>query len=239
MNYMQLQNEESLKAQHISDEEASRVVALWAEQQKQRAQQTEQPTVQAMAEGLDIPEAEVMRLLQQVREKEAALQSAQALQDMRLMQIRNRRRRRLKAIAIALPISMFLGLFVLRASPVLEAPMQATVSSGPVFATPASKAVGSNTYGTETSYERRSDGSVLLNTPEGRYEYRSDGSLYIVTPEGKYARDADGSVEISGPGGSFIRRADGSEERRGTPPTRINPPTPPPGVTLPASPLFP
>jgi transcription initiation factor TFIIIB Brf1 subunit/transcription initiation factor TFIIB len=71
MQQIQLQTEEILKTERVTETEAQQIVQLWAENQKQAATQSG-PTVHDIAEGLEIPPEEAHRLLQQVREKQVA-----------------------------------------------------------------------------------------------------------------------------------------------------------------------
>jgi hypothetical protein len=65
------QDEEALKAERVTDVEARELVHLWAENQKQAATASG-PTVHDIAEGLEIPPEEALRLLQQVRQKQVS-----------------------------------------------------------------------------------------------------------------------------------------------------------------------
>src|SRR5258708_8916711 len=65
----QFQNEEALKTERVTDLEAREIVHLWAENQKQAATSAG-PTVHDIAEGLEIPPEEALRLLDQVRQKQ-------------------------------------------------------------------------------------------------------------------------------------------------------------------------
>lgn len=69
MQQLHLQEEEALKSQRVTEAEAQQIVHLWAEGQKQAATHAG-PTVHDIAEGLEIPPEEAMRLLQQVRQKQ-------------------------------------------------------------------------------------------------------------------------------------------------------------------------
>jgi len=230
VGHFQFQNEEELRAQRISDAEARRVVELWAQEQREQASQ---PTVEAVAEGLDIPPSEVARLLARAR--------AESRESARGTSVRHGRgptRVRLLAAAAA-GLAAALLLMVIRQPHVAqEATLPALERAMPTGTGQEHRrgadgsVVMTGRFGT---YSRRSDGSVSLRTREGTYEYRADGSLRITTPQGNYVRNADGSLEVRGPNGIHIRRADGSEERMGTPPV-VTPPAPPPGITLPAVP---
>jgi hypothetical protein len=62
-----IQDEEALKHERVTEEEAQQIVHLWAE--NQRESQSGGPTVKDIAEGLEIPTHEARRLLQQVRDQ--------------------------------------------------------------------------------------------------------------------------------------------------------------------------
>jgi DNA-directed RNA polymerase specialized sigma subunit len=69
MQQFHFQNEEVLKTERVTDLEARQIVHLWAENQKQAATSAG-PTVHDIAEGLEIPPEEALRLLDQVRQKQ-------------------------------------------------------------------------------------------------------------------------------------------------------------------------
>src|SRR5687767_11562020 len=62
------QNPEELEADRLSEEEASQVVRLWAEKERQAPPDHTSSSIGDLAEGLDIPPERARALLQQVRE---------------------------------------------------------------------------------------------------------------------------------------------------------------------------
>ncbi len=106
----QLQEEEVLKHERVTEEEAQKIVHLWAE--NQRESQSGGPTVKDIAEGLEIPTHEARRLLKQVREHESR-------QTQNLGQQRQHKSSLLIATLIffALAIAMASMLYLLRSQP--------------------------------------------------------------------------------------------------------------------------
>lgn len=68
----EFEEEESLRQQHMTHEEAQEVIALWTEKRKERDQLSTMPTVRDVAEGLEIPHDEARQLLQEVRARKSA-----------------------------------------------------------------------------------------------------------------------------------------------------------------------
>jgi hypothetical protein len=217
MSHFQHLESEAAKTERISDDEARQIVELWSHGQTERRRKAAQATVADIAEGLDAPPEEVLALLRTVRARKATEAAPR------------RRWSRLAAAAVAI-----MGLLILW---ILARLIAAHVGGPPASVVTVETADAPLDVGAQgTRYQRRADGSVILDTPEGHYERRADGSLLVTTSQGRFERSADGSVEIRGPDGYYLRRADGSEERNGTPP-RIEAPSPPPGVSLPEEPF--
>lgn len=76
MQQFHLQEEETVRYEKMSQEEADDVVRLWAEHERQRAAGI---TVGSVAEGLEIPAAEAHRLLQIVRQQRSETQTTGAV----------------------------------------------------------------------------------------------------------------------------------------------------------------
>lgn len=57
--------------ERVSIEEANEITRIWAERQKEAAKAMEQPTVQDVAEALNVPPSEVHMMLRTVRQKQA------------------------------------------------------------------------------------------------------------------------------------------------------------------------
>src|SRR5258708_29022417 len=120
MNVQQfhLQDEEVLKTERVTDLEAREIVHLWAENQKQAATSAG-TTVHDIAEGLEIPPAEALRLLDQFRQK-------QVVQVEQRVQTRGRSTLFVAAIIMAIIAVMLMGALVtVQAPAVAPAPGQA------------------------------------------------------------------------------------------------------------------
>ena len=127
MQQLHLQDEESLKSQRVTDAEAQQIVHLWAEAQKQAAT-TSGPTVHDIAEGLEIPTEEALRLLAQVRQKQVSQTESR-------VHTRSRAPFMLAVAVMAAIAIMLMGLLVsFRAAP--EAPAVTVAAPGPVFVDP-------------------------------------------------------------------------------------------------------
>src|SRR5579863_9919577 len=74
MNQYHTQEEEPPHSQRITNEEAQALVQLWAERQHERDRQAALPTVQDIADVLQIPAQEAALLLQEIRTRRAATQ---------------------------------------------------------------------------------------------------------------------------------------------------------------------
>jgi hypothetical protein len=75
LNQFHIQEDEIVRSQHMTDEEAQEVIRLWAEREREREKLASTPTVHAVAEGLDVPPEEVLQLLQEVRARHSAAQA--------------------------------------------------------------------------------------------------------------------------------------------------------------------
>ncbi len=71
MLQQRFEDEEALRREHMTDEEARAVVELWAETEKERERRKSMPSVADLAEGLQVPVEEAHALLAQVRERQA------------------------------------------------------------------------------------------------------------------------------------------------------------------------
>ena len=85
---LQFQQDDSLRAQRMTADEAKAVIDLWQQERVEQTGLTDQPAVPDVAEGLDIGVEDVQRLLQEVRtcraEEERALAQEQELSQIRL-----------------------------------------------------------------------------------------------------------------------------------------------------------
>ena len=132
MQQLHLQDEESLKSQRVTESEAQQIVHLWAESQKQAAIHPG-PTVHDIAEGLETPPEEALRLLQQVREK-------QVIQTQTKVQTRNRTPLFMAAAIMALIAFVLMGMLVgMRSTPTAPAvatPVETVINNVPRAAPP-------------------------------------------------------------------------------------------------------
>ena len=127
MQQLHLQEEEALKSQRVTEAEAQQIVHLWAETQKQAATHSG-PTVHDIAEGLEIPPEEALRLLKQVRE-------TQEVQAQTRVRTRKHAPMMIAVAVMALVAVMLMGMLVVRTS---FAPTIAPVAS-PVPFTPVAE----------------------------------------------------------------------------------------------------
>ena len=88
MNQQQFGQEESPRSQRMTEDEAKAIIDLWQREQTESGGLTTSPTVQDVAEGLDISEDDVRRLLQKVRARWAEAQPSREQQRLELAQQR-------------------------------------------------------------------------------------------------------------------------------------------------------
>ena len=88
MPLQQFSNDDSLRAQRMTADEARSVIDLWQQEREEQTGLTDKPAVPDVAEGLDISVDNVQRLLGEVRARrvaeEAELAREQALTEIRL-----------------------------------------------------------------------------------------------------------------------------------------------------------
>ena len=124
MNRFHFQDEEALEAQRMTNEEAEAIVRLWAE----RERLSSLPTVQDVADGLQIPAQEAAALLLEVRATRAR-QTRRAAQRAVLF------RRKLNPLAVAIAVSalvFLLGIVLVRPAGVQSTKSGSTVPTHPV-----------------------------------------------------------------------------------------------------------
>lgn len=71
LNSQQSENEEPLRSQRLTEDEARAVIDLWQQEQVESGGLTTHPSIPDMAEGLNIGTDDVQRLLHQVRTRRA------------------------------------------------------------------------------------------------------------------------------------------------------------------------
>ena len=80
--------EDALRAQRMTADETRSVIALWQQEREEQGGLTDKPAVPDVAEGLNLPVADVQRLLAEVRarrvEEEAQLAQERALSEIHL-----------------------------------------------------------------------------------------------------------------------------------------------------------
>lgn len=124
-------DEETMRREHMTDDEARAVVELWAEKERDRERLASMPSVADMAEGLQVPVEEASALLAQVRQRRA-----QQEQRIRVRQTTNVVRwvslvlAGLVAIGIVFLLSFLLSLTTFRGPVVTATDEPATVSVG-------------------------------------------------------------------------------------------------------------
>ena len=126
MQQFHLQDEEVLKTERVTDLEAREIVHLWAENQKQAATHSG-PTVHDIAEGLEIPPEEALRLLDQVRQR-------QVVQVEQRVQTKGRSALFVAAIIAAIIAVLLMGALVIAPAPTVS---PATATEVNIEATPA------------------------------------------------------------------------------------------------------
>jgi len=74
MNQYHTQEEEPLHSQRMTNDEAQALIQLWAERQRERDQQAALPSVQDIADVLQVPAQEAALLLQELRARRATME---------------------------------------------------------------------------------------------------------------------------------------------------------------------
>jgi hypothetical protein len=169
MSELRFEEEEQqpLKSQRMTDEEAKAVIELWADKHREEERMRTLPSVQDVAAGLDIPTEEAYKLLQQVRARDTVQRVHHQELVVNNVEMRRKMTGPVLAVAVALMIAILLMslLTVRHAAIPPPAPAAVTVPIQAPVPSPPTPEAGSTTAPTSAEPSTSSPGSHPTGLP--------------------------------------------------------------------------